>query len=664
MGIFSSSMFSIFYQNSNFMAQILSGPAVRRTLDTQINIWIALDSQPSSVTAHVKTALKGNAIGEASPASCQAVQMGENLFLYLLKIVPVSGDSFPAGKKLYYDIEIDGNNLQALGLTAGEKRITYADEQLPSLVIPDKHTLILQASCRKPHAELEENKGQRDQMLRADWLLEEHFKSKKERPTMMVLMGDQIYGDDVASPMIAALRLEAKKLMGVDEEMPDLRGRARKIVPATLELGGRGRTILSKAIGFTTSEDGNHLMGIGEYFAMYFAVWGGIELKLLTWSEAKKSMGIAVKPVPSPDGRRMENREIVTKSGYESERHRIEKFLSEVWRVRRLMANVPTYMMFDDHDVTDDWNLEKKTKVALAKEGSFGRRLTANALAAYWGCQGWGNDPDSFDSSFVNALSQFYGSLDYRKADAAEKALHSHYWGYIVPGSPAMIALDTRTDRDFSNPDAEGPALMSKRRLEWLQQSLRSLSGLSSGKPPAQTLLILSPAPVLGFEPIEEIQQRFVKLVPILRTVVDAEYWNADPIACKQFKDLFEQHTTFPNVIFLSGDVHYGYCILQKFGNDRPNVAPRFFQLTSSAVCNHLSSKMQDFFNKLTAKQVEQKVLYLTPVEDSTKIANLDNNIGALWLEDGFPDKQVLHCFNDVFEDYIWTFNLQSPSLA
>jgi len=60
--------------------------------------------------------------------------------------------------------------------------------------------------------------------------------------------------------------------------------------------------------------------------------------------------------------------------------------------VRRALANVPTYMIFDDHDVTDDWNLTARWRDRV-RASPAGRRIVANALAAYWAFQGWGNDP-------------------------------------------------------------------------------------------------------------------------------------------------------------------------------------------------------------------------------------------------------------------------------
>ena len=60
--------------------------------------------------------------------------------------------------------------------------------------------------------------------------------------------------------------------------------------------------------------------------------------------------------------------------------------------MRRALANVPTYMVFDDHDVTDDWNLGRAWRDRVFTS-PLGRRIVMNALVAYAVFQDWGNDP-------------------------------------------------------------------------------------------------------------------------------------------------------------------------------------------------------------------------------------------------------------------------------
>ena len=67
-------------------------------------------------------------------------------------------------------------------------------------------------------------------------------------------------------------------------------------------------------------------------------------------------------------------------------------FFDSLPRVRRALANVPTYMVFDDHDVTDDWNISRAWRDQVYTS-PLGRRIVTGALAAYALFQDWGNDP-------------------------------------------------------------------------------------------------------------------------------------------------------------------------------------------------------------------------------------------------------------------------------
>ena len=64
-------------------------------------------------------------------------------------------------------------------------------------------------------------------------------------------------------------------------------------------------------------------------------------------------------------------------------------------KVRRAMANVPTYMMWDDHEVTDDWNLNPMWRDRVMTN-PLGRAIIRNGMLAFALFQGWGNDPEKY----------------------------------------------------------------------------------------------------------------------------------------------------------------------------------------------------------------------------------------------------------------------------
>ncbi len=64
-------------------------------------------------------------------------------------------------------------------------------------------------------------------------------------------------------------------------------------------------------------------------------------------------------------------------------------------KVRCALANIPSYMIFDDHEVTDDWNMTRNFCRDFYGK-ALGQRVARNALTAYALCQHWGNVPDQF----------------------------------------------------------------------------------------------------------------------------------------------------------------------------------------------------------------------------------------------------------------------------
>ncbi|NJQ98859.1 MAG: hypothetical protein HC784_17505 [Hydrococcus sp. CSU_1_8] len=118
-----------------------------------------------------------------------------------------------------------------------------------------------------------------------------------------------------------------------------------------------------------------------------YSVWGNITqftyyLVASFWSQ------------PFPKGREIcEDKK--TAKRWDEELKDLQQFASTVWKVRRALANIPTYTIFDDHDVSDDWNLNEAWCLRVLGK-PLGRRVVRNALLAYAIFQGWGNTPEQF----------------------------------------------------------------------------------------------------------------------------------------------------------------------------------------------------------------------------------------------------------------------------
>lgn len=104
-------------------------------------------------------------------------------------------------------------------------------------------------------------------------------------------------------------------------------------------------------------------------------------------------------------------------------------------------------MIFDDHDVTDDWNLSALWETT-AYEHPFSRRIIGNALLGYLLCQGWGNQPQQFAGLLQECRSLFQSTdnqhdLDKVRQDALiNQLLHFNHWHYKLATSPKLVVLE------------------------------------------------------------------------------------------------------------------------------------------------------------------------------------------------------------------------------
>jgi hypothetical protein len=143
----------------------------------------------------------------------------------------------------------------------------------------------------------------------------------------------------------------------------------------------------------------------------------------------------------------------------------IKKFSQGLWQVRRALAHIPTYMIFDDHDVTDDWNLSRGWEEA-AYSNNFSRRILGNALVGYWLCQGWGNRPENYADLNDSTRQHFSQNGLHNHDQLIDTLLAWEHWYYHLETSPKLIVLDTRTHRWRSESSAVKP-LASTPKTGW-----------------------------------------------------------------------------------------------------------------------------------------------------------------------------------------------------
>lgn len=548
---------------------VLAGPILRRLTRTEVSVWVAL-SRGADVTLEVDVASGGPFNAQVS-VSRTPVRVGANLFLATLTApAPPPGGTFAAGTDYRYRLRSTGwpaqsqPNMAAFGIAADHP--TFPG---PPAAVED--TVIFHTSCRKAGG------GGRDAMAPLADLIQQRVTAGLARPHLLVLSGDQIYADEIPYSMAPRIRRIAADLVRIDESA---------VIPFT-KLGER--TELIRSFGFTVDER-NHLLTLGEFYATY----------LLYWSEV---LWPAV--IPTFDQIQPELQPDITKEAWDKARQSVETFRTVIPSVRKVLASVPTMMILDDHEVTDDWNREH-TSVKKIYESPIGRRVSFNAMVAYALFQHWGNKPVAFDAAgspeaaLLSAVTWTPGSAASPESsatravvgipdapppapppssalrDLGEPGIIRYDWT-LGPqdGWPLrLVALDERTAREFHNPDQPAGRI--------------SLAGLAlqlpvpPPGPPAQVTVIVAPAPIIGTALWETLIQPAANLFPGGASFVDFESWSA---ATANFEDLLARLAAYAPVVVLSGDVHYGFSgalTYRSAGGDPAHIA----QFTCSAAKN------------------------------------------------------------------------------
>lgn len=587
---------------------IFIGPVLRRAQTDLVVVCLAT-FQPFLLQFSVRAFGEEVWLGhDAEPVNINAFP---NLFFYFGLIAPPKGTKFPTNTLLEYAIgvvdaatdEVEYSSFKNIVLI---DKLSYFGNELPTFFLqdPTKKLNALYGSCRKVH---DENGGKTDALSFGDDLVENYFSDFSKRPAILCLGGDQIYADDVHKITLEEIINLGKKISGGAVES----------LPASLSLPSVGNRadFLKINAKFTSGEMANHLVTFAEYVGMYGLMWNKNN-----WSTAYPEMAHFTDTLP---------------------------------KVRRLLANTPTYMIFDDHDVTDDWNLSVKWKEDV-KAFKLGKRIVANALAAFWLCQGFGNHPDRYSK---NLTFQIADSITNREKDFAayENLFWSlDKWEFFTPTYPFVYFLDTRTQRGLKDGHLghdKGAAAYLKSLSAWAV-TVKALSDLLKKQNKELPLVLVAAAPVFGFKFVEDLQA-FVGAVagPYF---LDLESWSAN----RKHLLLFLYLMGNANVVLLSGDVHYSFTSTVKFSvfDDKtlrdaiklfpqgmsPPATPqgsspsynnlwsaKFIQLTSSALKNFAS----DTAVKLPANLTAQELALFIKEDGKTVKGKYENGELFEWVE-------------------------------
>lgn len=231
-------------------------------------------------------------------------------------------------------------------------------------------------------------------------------------------------------------------------------------------------------------------------------------------------------------------------------------------RLRRVFANVPQYMIWDDHEIMDGWGSytkeelsnqldtwltqeDKKRNLMLARDMF---QAACQVYEEYQHCHNPDTSPNVYDYAFAQGAAHFY-------------------------------VLDMRRNRDYADKKTDYRILgeaQFKRFTAWLQ----SLEGL--GKDKVKALFVTSPVPVVHLRDwvVNQADLPWLGMADDLR-----DEWDHDSNYTERnlFLDaLFEtsERLGVP-VCILSGDVHVGAAFRLR---SRKFTKATLYQLTSSAI--------------------------------------------------------------------------------
>lgn len=611
---------------------VLAGPLLRRLEPRRLVLWLAgsrmldlsLTLQWADQVLHIPL----------DQGQCQVVPIGRHAFVHLID-VPLD-QALPQDVVIDYDLLVDG-----LGIAHWASHLVYGEALSPNFILHSRLHQLVHGSCRKPHHHAE------DGLLCVDRLLAD-ARAPDERPALLIMSGDQVYADDVAGPMLRAIHALTARLGLFDEYLDGA------VVDDSASLYGHrasyyhradllpaldsNETLRERFFGgvkkpiFTSSSADNHLVTFAEVMAMYLLVWSPTPWGLI-----------------APQPPQLSAHDLAR---YARERLRIERFCSGLPGVARVLAHLSTLMIFDDHDITDDWNLSAQWE-ETAYGHPFSKRIIGNALLAYLLCQGWGNHPDAFVDLLQQTRSLAAEVHDNHLDATAQDALlaqlfNFQQWHYVLPTTPALIVLDTRTRRWRSEFTLKQPSGL----LDW-----EALSELQQALLDHPSAIIVSPAPIFGVKLIETVQKVFSWCGhPLL---VDAENWMAHRGAAQVILNIFRHSRTPGNYVILSGDVHYSfvYSVLIR----HRNAGPRIWQITSSGIKNEFPPRLLEWFdrvnrwlysprsplNGLTRRRTMQVVPYIPEHAEAGERLWNSAGIGQVFFnEQGQPDAIFQHNAN------------------
>src|SRR5215207_5352115 len=238
--------------------------------------------------------------------------------------------------------------------------------------------------------------------------------------------------------------------------------------------------------------------------------------------------------------------------------------------IRWLLSTVPSAMIFDDHDIHDDWNTSISWLGEMRAKSWWDRRITG-ALVSYWAYQALGNfSPEEIEERGIlervqsepdagPMLHEWARDVDW--GSGGRRWSHSRQFGSTL----RLIMLDSREGRILG----ERPRRMfDEDEWEWLNQVVRG---------DVRHLVIADTLPIFLPRAIHDLQRwndavaggawgrPFERVGERIRRALDLEHWAAFPHSFQQMIALIrevgagERGEPPDLIVSVGGDIHHAY---------------------------------------------------------------------------------------------------------
>lgn len=269
--------------------------------------------------------------------------------------------------------------------------------------------------------------------------------------------------------------------------------------------------------------------------------------------------------------------------------------------IRWVLSTLPSAMIFDDHDVHDDWNTSAEWRRTMQQRDWWPARIEGG-LMAYWLYQHLGNlAPAELRRDELWAqLKDVDDGEDLlrshaRRADAEADGGKGVRWSYRRDyGDVRLLVLDSRGGRVL---DTGERSMVDTAAWDWLVEQTRDCA---SHLLLASSLPVLLPPAIHGLEAWNEAVcegawgRRWRRWGEKIRQGADLEHWAAFGRSWERLLGLVEEVGSGrcgpapATITMLGGDVHFSYLAQARFPADRGVVSA-----VHQAVCSPVRNPVQ-----------------------------------------------------------------------